>query len=214
MQTSSIACNSVNAVMIIVELSRTTCYQTTDTDLADRDLKSIDHSRGTTDDWWTESRRPCITTLPCSRRVTVYAFVRRGVGAVRRATCVPQEGVSNGQLGLLLTTADRWSRPGPGRHCRVPKLSIKRDWPLADLCSGMDSATAGRGQRWVTRGAGIPSRRRRRRSRPRPVGQVVHRERCSTWPTGLGPLRDKLADATGYPLPPPSCDKPIPLACH
>jgi hypothetical protein len=31
------------------------------------------------------------------------------------------------------------------------------------------------------------------------VGHVVHRERCSSWPTGPGPLRSKLADATGYP---------------
>ncbi len=35
--------------------------------------------------------------------------------------------------------------------------------------------------------------------------------RCSTWPTGPGPLRDKLADATGYPLPAlPSCGGPTP----
>jgi hypothetical protein len=27
--------------------------------------------------------------------------------------------------------------------------------------------------------------------------------RCSTWPTGPGPLQDTLADATGYPLPTP-----------
>jgi len=52
-------------------------------------------------------------------------------------------------------------------------------------------------------GAGIPSRRHRRRSRPGSVGGVVHRMRCSTWPTDPGPLRDKLADATGYPLPTP-----------
>ncbi len=53
----------------------------------------------------------------------------------------------------------------------------------------------------VTNCAGIPSRRRRRRSRPELVGQVVQRMRCSTWPTSSGPLRGKLADATGYPLP-------------
>jgi hypothetical protein len=83
---------------------------------------------------------------------------------VRRATCVPQEGVSNGHLGALLTTAGRRSRPGPGRGYRVPKLSIKQHMLLAGLCSGMDSVTAEHGGRWVTRGAGIPLRRRQRRS--------------------------------------------------
>lgn len=54
-------------------------------------------------------------------------------------------------------------------------------------------------------GADIPSRRRRKRSRPGAGGQVVQRARCSTWPPAPGPLRDKLADAAEYPLPPPVC---------
>jgi hypothetical protein len=53
----------------------------------------------------------------------------------------------------------------------------------------------------ITNCARIPSRRRRRRSRRELVGQVVQRMRCFTWPTSSGPLRGKLADATGYPLP-------------
>jgi hypothetical protein len=36
--------------------------------------------------------------------------------------------------------------------------------------------------------------------------------RCSTLPPALGPLQDKLANATGYPHPAPSCGKPTP-AC-
>jgi hypothetical protein len=39
-----------------------------------------------------------------------------------RATPVPQARVTDGQPGLLLTTAGRWSRPRPGHHLRVPKL--------------------------------------------------------------------------------------------
>ena len=45
-----------------------------------------------------------------------------GQNPVRRATRVPQEGVSNGQLGSHLTTVDRRSRPGPGQCYRLPKL--------------------------------------------------------------------------------------------
>ena len=32
------------------------------------------------------------------------------------------------------------------------------------------------------------------------AGGVADRGRCSIWPTAPGPLRDKLADTTGYPL--------------
>ena len=52
--------------------------------------------------------------------------------------------------------------------------------------------------------ASIPSRRLLRRSSPR-VG-VVHRMRCSTFPPAVGQLQNKLADATGYPHPTPSCE--------
>jgi hypothetical protein len=41
-----------------------------------------------------------------------------------RATRVPQDGVSDGQQGSLMTTASRRSSPRPGHRCRVPKLSI------------------------------------------------------------------------------------------
>jgi hypothetical protein len=47
------------------------------------------------------------------------------VGPGHRATRVPQEWVSDGQLGSLLITIDRRSRPRPGHHCRVPKLLTK-----------------------------------------------------------------------------------------
>src|SRR5947209_6724836 len=43
----------------------------------------------------------------------------------RRATRLPQEAVSNGQLGSPVTTAGRRSRLGPGQRYRVPKLSFK-----------------------------------------------------------------------------------------
>jgi hypothetical protein len=78
----------------------------------------------------------------------------------------------------------------------------------------------GPGRRVVARhSAGIPSRRRRKRSSPRAGGKIVHRMRCSTLPPALGPLRDELADATGYPLPPPpamrhSRPRRVPLACN
>jgi hypothetical protein len=52
--------------------------------------------------------------------------------------------------------------------------------------------------------ASIPSCRLRRRSSPR--AGVVHRMRCSTFPPAVGQLQNKLADATGYPHPTPSCE--------
>jgi len=69
-----------------------------------------------------DSHSPCARTLPCSRTVIGHSFARRGSDTVRRATRVPQGGVSNGQLGSPLTTTRRRSRPGPGHHCRVRKL--------------------------------------------------------------------------------------------
>ena len=38
---------------------------------------------------------------------------------------MPQAGVNHGQSGFLLTTSGRRSRPVPGHHLRVPKLSTK-----------------------------------------------------------------------------------------
>ncbi len=70
--------------------------------------------------------------------------------------------------------------------------------PPAGLRSGMAREEAGW---WRSPGAGIPSRRRRRRSRPGAGVQVVRRVGCSTWTPAPGPLRGKLADATGCPLP-------------
>src|SRR3712207_5243458 len=43
-----------------------------------------------------------------------------------RATRVPQARVNDGQPGSLLTTASLSSRPVPGHHLRVPKLTITR----------------------------------------------------------------------------------------
>lgn len=48
-----------------------------------------------------------------------------GSGTARRATRVPQQGVSNGHLRSPVTTAGRRSRPGPEQPYRVPKLIIK-----------------------------------------------------------------------------------------
>lgn len=54
---------------------------------------------------------------------------------------------------------------------------------------------------WVTGEAGIPSRRRQRRSRPGAEVQVGHaRADFIQWTSAPGPLRDKLADVTGSPL--------------
>jgi hypothetical protein len=55
------------------------------------------------------------------------------LGTVRRATPVPQEGVSNGQLESSMSTSGRRSRPGPGQHYRVPKLSTRVKAPPAGL---------------------------------------------------------------------------------
>jgi hypothetical protein len=64
-------------------------------------------------------------------------------------------------------------------------------------------------------GAGIPPRQHPRRSNPGVGVQVVHRMRCSTWTPTPGPLRGKLADVTGYPLPlRPSCVRPTPDYIH
>jgi len=61
----------------------------------------------------------------------------------------------------------------------VPKLTIKhrRRWGV----SLRDGSRTGPGYWWVTRGAGIPSRRRRRRSGLGGSVQLVQRMRCSTW---------------------------------
>jgi hypothetical protein len=82
----------------------------------------------------------------------------------RRATRVPQAGANHGQPGSLLTTAGRRSRPGPARHSRVPKLTTKYRCLRRAFAPGWCQDWA-----WIVvghQGAGIPSRRRRRRSRP------------------------------------------------
>jgi hypothetical protein len=53
-----------------------------------------------------------------------HAFARWSCGWPR-ATRVPQNRVSKGQQGSLLTTAHRRLRPRPGHHLRVPKLTTK-----------------------------------------------------------------------------------------
>jgi hypothetical protein len=73
------------------------------------------------------------------------------------------------------------------------RISVGSGWGSR---SALDSAGSPR--------ASIPSRRLLRRSSPR-VG-VVHRMRCSTFPPAVGQLQNKLADATGYPHPSPSCE--------
>jgi len=73
----------------------------------------------------------------------------------------------------------------------VPPAGLAPGWPQAGREGGGSPG-----------GAGIPSRRRQRRSGPGAGGKVVHRMRCSTLPPAPGPLRDKPADATGYPLRP------------
>lgn len=68
---------------------------------------------------------------------------------MRRATCVPQEAVSKGRLGLLLTTPGRRSRPGRGHRdsflssrfgfdsgCSLPVRTLALPDPVAS--SGMN----------------------------------------------------------------------------
>ena len=90
---------------------------------------------------------------------------------------------------------------------QVPKLPTKPQAPPADLRSGMVSdpgarAVGHQGARVSHRvGAGGVAGQ----------GQGSFSAlRCSTLTPVPGLLRDKLADATGYPLlPPPACVKPI-----
>jgi hypothetical protein len=134
-----------------------------------------------------------------AQRATVgkaHNFVRRG-RVSRRATPVPQDGVSNGQQGSTLTTASPRPRSGPGHHCRVPKLPIKQLGASGGPCSGMAPGPGPDGE--VTRG--IPSRRRRRHSGPGGRGQDRSAVGCSILTPTPSPLRNKLADATGYPHP-------------
>ena len=81
----------------------------------------------------------------------------------------------------------------------MPPADLARGWPPAPTRTVR-----------VIRGAGIPPRRRR--SRPRGRGPDRSARRVSpAGPLLPGPLRDKLADATGYPLPAPFCAKPTPV---
>jgi hypothetical protein len=85
----------------------------------------------------------------------------------------------------------------------VPPAGLAPGWPQAGREGGGSPG-----------GAGIPSRRRQRRSGPGAGGKVVHRMRCSTLPPAPGPLRDEPADATGYPLPdPPVLRSGQPTSC-
>jgi len=122
-----------------------------------------------------------------------------GFGPLCHATRVPQEGVSKGQQGSPLTTAGHRSRPGPGRHCRVPKLTINRrclrqasapGWPKANPESG--ESPAARVSRHVGSG-GVADQRQGSMSFSR---RVLYMDPCP-WPA---PLQGKAADATGYPL--------------
>jgi hypothetical protein len=59
-------------------------------------------------------------------------------------------------------------------------------------------------------GTGTPSRRRQRRAHRGPAGQIVHPERCSTWPTGPRPASRQAHRRDGIPTPGPSCGKSTP----
>ena len=73
--------------------------------------------------------------------------------------------------------------------------------PPADLCSGMDSASAARTV--VSHlGAQVSRRVAARGIADRGlVGQVVHRERCSTWPTSPRPASKQARRRDGIPTP-------------
>jgi hypothetical protein len=93
----------------------------------------------------------------------------------------------------------------PARHPRRTFFAMSvpsSPAPPAGLRSRMATDT-GATKAVVTSAAGIPSRRRHRRSRLGADIQVVQRMRCSTWMSAPDLLRGKLADATGYPLPHP-----------
>jgi hypothetical protein len=135
----------------------------------------------------------------------------------RRATLVPQEGVNNGQSGSLLTTASGRPRPVPGHHWRVPKLSIKHTCLRRASAPGWSQDRA----RGVVghQGAGIPSHRRRRHSRPGVGGPA----RSARWVLQLDPLPQACSE-TSSPTrrdtrfrpgrPAASQYTRVPLACH
>ena len=142
-----------------------------------------------------------VTTTSTAARIRERGRSRVGLGNAGqqvRTLCVPYRTDTHG-LSRLITVSRNGCSTAVSRACRVvPKLIPE--------CLRRASAPGWPQERppmsRVTNCAGIPSRRRRRRSRPELVGQVVQRMRCSTWPTSSGPLRGKLADATGYPLSP------------
>jgi hypothetical protein len=135
-------------------------------------------------------RRPCAV-----RFAPLQGGVGRGTSCHTRAT----RGDSNGQWRSLLTTAGRRPRPVAGHHWRVPKLQINTD--ASGGPSLRDGSGLGLGSGGGHQSAGIPSRRRQRHSGPGAGGLCRSAAGCSTWTAVPGPLRGKLADVTGYPLP-------------
>ena len=107
-----------------------------------------------------------------------------------RALCVPYRADTHGLSRLLAVSRNRCSTALCCTCHVVPKLLIN---------------TCASGGPWLRDGpgtsAGVPSPRRHRRSRPRPVGQVVHRERCSTWPTSPRPASKQARRRDGIPTP-------------
>jgi hypothetical protein len=120
----------------------------------------------------------------------------------------PARPVRTGRPHRRVTAAQRHkttltdTRTHPNQHSHRREQSNRTQPSASGGPSLRDGPKAGRGQRWVTRGASIPPRRRQRRSGPGAGVKVVHRMRCSTLTPAPGPLRDEPADATGYPLRP------------
>jgi len=118
-----------------------------------------------------------------------------------RSTRVPQQGVSSGHLGSLLTTAD----PGHGldQGCTIGFPSSRPNTgasggPRSGMTPGPGPDSGGSPGERVSRhiGAGGVANRRAGVQIVQPLG-------APSGPLPSGSLRDKLADVTGYPLPAP-----------
>jgi hypothetical protein len=72
-----------------------------------------------------------------SHRVMVRTLQGRNLSRCAPCPCVPQEGVSNGPLGSLLTMADRRSRLKMRARYRGSQAVNKIHTPPGSLCSGM-----------------------------------------------------------------------------
>jgi hypothetical protein len=136
-------------------------------------------------------------------QAAVRCTVRTFTGRCRARYVVPHACHKRGQQRSMEVTPDHsWPQAkacsraslegsqAPDQH-RCLRWAFAPGWP-----PGLGLGSGGGHQ-----SAGIPSRRRQRHSGPGAGGLCRSAAGCSTWTAVPGPLRGKLADATGYPLP-------------